>query len=310
VNDVAVQAPSTTQTRRILADGLGVAVEDFRCRANVHPKGPEEANLRHSIVFIRRGIFIRQRGRESVVADANQILFFNASEPYHIAHPAAGGDDCTILSVPADLVLDMLERHMPRHAGRLEAPFPFGSTVRQPWVTRLQFELLRRIRCPMDPAIDEVLLEAIETAVRCSCAMQAGVPDSGHAIPARTARRRRDLAAAAQVVINSSLGNPPSLTHLARILECSPFHLSRVFRSQVGLSLRAYIARLRVHLAAERLARGERDLTALALDLGYTDHSHFTHSFRREWGAPPSVVRTRYGRFPRRPTSQTKVHRV
>lgn len=295
MSDVAVQAPLTTQTRRILAEGLGVVVEDFRCRTRVHTKGPEEANVRHSIVFIRRGMFIRQRGRESVVADANQILFFNAGEPYHIAHPAAGGDDCTILSVPADLVLEVLERHMPRHAGRLEAPFPFGSTVSQPWVARLQFELLRRIRYPMDPAIDEVLIEAIETAVRCSCAMQAGLPDSDRPIPARTARRRRDLAEAAQVVINSSVGNPPSLTRLAKTLGCSPFHLSRVFRSQAGLSLRAYIARLRVHLAAERLARGERDLTGLALDLGYTDHSHFTHSFRREWGAPPSAVRARYG---------------
>jgi AraC-like DNA-binding protein len=295
VSDVAVQPPLTTQTRRILAEGLGVVVEDFRCRASVHAKGPEEANVRHSIVFIRRGMFIRQRGRESVVADANQILFFNASEPYHIAHPAAGGDDCTILSVPPGLVLEVLERHMPRHAGRLNAPFPFGSAVSHPWVARLQFELLRRIRYPMDPAIDEVLIEAIETAVRCSCAMQAGMPDSDRPIPARTARRRRDLAEAAQVVINSSVGNPPSLTSLARTLGCSPFHLSRVFRAQMGLSLRAYIARLRVHLAAERLARGERDLTGLALDLGYADHSHFTHSFRREWGAPPSAVRARYG---------------
>jgi AraC-like DNA-binding protein len=183
---------------------------------------------------------------------------------------------------------------MPRHAGRLEVPFPFDSTVRQPSVTRLQFELLRRIRYPTDPAIDEVLIETIEAAVRCSCAMQAGLPKDQPG-PPRTARRRRDLAAAAQVVINGSLGNPPGLTRLARIVGCSPFHLSRVFRSQVGLSLRAYIARLRVHLAAERLASGERDLTALALDLGYADHSHFTHSFRREWGAPPSAVRRRYG---------------
>jgi AraC-like DNA-binding protein len=293
VSDVAVQAPPTTQTRRILAEGLGVVVEDFRCRAHVHPKGPEEANVRHAIVFVRRGVFIRQRCGESVVADASRILFFNAGEPYHITHPAVGGDDCTILSVPANLALEVLERHMPRHAGCLEAPFPFGSTVSQPGVERLQFELLRRIRSPA-AEIDEVLIEAIEAAVRCSCAMQAGLPHSDRPIPARTARHHRDLAEAAQVVINRSVANPPSLTHLARTLGCSPFHLSRVFRSQVGLSLRAYIARLRVHLAAERLARGERNLTGLALDLGYTDHSHFTHSFRREWGEPPSGFRARY----------------
>lgn len=49
--------------------------------------------------------------------------------------------------------------------------------------------------------------------------------------------------------------------------------------------------RLRARAAAECLARGAQDLTALALDWGYTDHSHFTNAFRREWGVPPSRVR-------------------
>jgi AraC-like DNA-binding protein len=44
-------------------------------------------------------------------------------------------------------------------------------------------------------------------------------------------------------------------------------------------------------VAAERLRGGERNLTDLALDLGYTDHSHFTKAFRQEWRLPPSAVR-------------------
>jgi AraC-like DNA-binding protein len=57
------------------------------------------------------------------------------------------------------------------------------------------------------------------------------------------------------------------------------------------LSLRAYSGRLRTALAAERLLAGAPDLTALALDLGYADHSHFTNAFRQEWGLPPSRFR-------------------
>jgi len=57
------------------------------------------------------------------------------------------------------------------------------------------------------------------------------------------------------------------------------------------LSLRAYSGRLRTVLAAERLLAGAPDLTALALDLGYADHSHFTNAFRREWGLAPSRLR-------------------
>lgn len=294
MSEVQALGIATTQSRRVLAQGLGMVIEDFRCRAHVHRKGPEEANLKHSIVFIRRGVFIRQRGKESVVADANHILFFNAGEPYHIAHPAVGGDDCTILSVPTRLVQELVSRYVPRYAVRAEAPFPFGFTLGPHRTVRLQFELLRRIRSVADPALDEVLIELMDAAVQTAGAMHATLPNRKYPVTAAAARRHRDLAEAAKVVINSCVANPPSLSVLARALECSPFHLSRVFRSQIGLSLRKYVARLRVRLAVDRLARGERDLTGLALDLGYTDHSHFTNAFRREWGLPPSAVRAQH----------------
>jgi AraC-like DNA-binding protein len=55
--------------------------------------------------------------------------------------------------------------------------------------------------------------------------------------------------------------------------------------------MRHYLNRLRARVAADRLVAGARDLTDLALDLGYWDHSHFTNSFRQEWGVPPSRFR-------------------
>ena len=36
---------------------------------------------------------------------------------------------------------------------------------------------------------------------------------------------------------------------------------------------------------------GERDLSRLALDLGYSSHSHFTAAFRRSFDVPPSAAR-------------------
>jgi methylphosphotriester-DNA--protein-cysteine methyltransferase len=109
-------------------------------------------------------------------------------------------------------------------------------------------------------------------------------------------RRRRDLVEAAKIAVNDRLESLPGLGDLARALECSPFHLSRTFRRVTGSSLRAYVGRLRARRAAERLTAGTRDLTGLALDLGYADHSHLTNAFRREWGLPPSLFRARHGR--------------
>ena len=43
--------------------------------------------------------------------------------------------------------------------------------------------------------------------------------------------------------------------------------------------------------ALERIADPALPLTELALDLGFASHSHFTDTFRRTFGRPPSAVR-------------------
>ena len=41
----------------------------------------------------------------------------------------------------------------------------------------------------------------------------------------------------------------------------------------------------------QRLANPGTDLAELAVELGFADHSHFSNSFRRILGVPPSAVR-------------------
>jgi AraC-like DNA-binding protein len=45
--------------------------------------------------------------------------------------------------------------------------------------------------------------------------------------------------------------------------------------------------------AVQAILDGCGDLTALALDLGFSSHSHFTDAFRRRFGMAPSSLRTR-----------------
>lgn len=100
---------------------------------------------------------------------------------------------------------------------------------------------------------------------------------------------------AAKLLIDEDVQDPPALGEVAGALGCSPFHLSRIFRRESGLPMRRYLDRSRLRLALERLADGEQDLTGLALDLGYADHSHFSNAFRREFGLSPSRFRRRAG---------------
>ena len=280
--------------RLILAEALGITVSDFRCRARVHPEGPEEHNQNHSIVFVRRGSFVRRIGRARLAADANHVLFFNPHEPYRITHPVPGGDDCTILSLSAPVARELAARQEPRAAEASEASFRRGHGLSSVRAARLHYELLARIRRP-SPSLDleDVLAELVDEAVRAGVA--ASRSDGTNTVKAaRSEGRHRDLTEAIQVLLNERLDAPPSLAELARTFGGSPFHLSRVFRQTVGVGLRRYANRLRARAAAERLSARPRDLSAVALTLGYADHSHFAHSFRREWGVPPSTFRARF----------------
>ena len=69
------------------------------------------------------------------------------------------------------------------------------------------------------------------------------------------------------------------------------FHLARVFKARTGFSLHAYRNQLRLRAALERLAEPGVDLIDIALDLGFSSHSHFTETFRRSFGKTPSAVR-------------------
>lgn len=286
-----VTAPAT---RRTLLSGLGVTVSEFRCRARVEPLGPEEPNPTHGIVLVRKGVFRRQAKGETVVADANQVLFFNAGEPYRYAHPIPGGDECTVLALDAHRARELVERHAPRDAERPEEPFRIGDGLASTIAARRHYELLALLRWGGPRlAVEDVVAALADEAVGAAYRMR-GIA-GGKESPGARRRRRRELVEATKLMVNERLESPPGLGEMAHALGCSPFHLSRVFHLTAGLSLRAYAVRLRARRAAERLSSGARDLTRLALELGYADHSHFTNAFRREWGVPPSRFRRSQG---------------
>jgi AraC-like DNA-binding protein len=93
------------------------------------------------------------------------------------------------------------------------------------------------------------------------------------------------------------LGERITLGDVARAVHSSPYHLARVFQQQNGVPIHRYLTRLRLRASLERLQDGAGDLTALALGLGFSSHSHFSDAFRREFGCTPSAVRRRCGHY-------------
>jgi AraC family transcriptional regulator len=100
-----------------------------------------------------------------------------------------------------------------------------------------------------------------------------------------------DRAEAAKAYLASRLGEQILLNDVAAAVHMSPFHFARIFQQHTGVPIHRYLTRLRLRTSLERLVDGTNDLTALALDVGFSSHSHFSDAFRREFGRTPSEVR-------------------
>ena len=267
-----------------------VTISDVGCRAPKSRSEGEEHSGHHELVFVRSGVFVKQvRGRE-VVAEPAHVLFFNAGEPYRVSHPVSGGDDCTTLSFGVETIADVLTHEEPTVQDRLDAPFvhthgPLGASA----MLRQQ-ALRRRIRAGCSALETEEtalgLLQHTVAEARCARGEHPRRPRNG------TARARRELVESAKLVLASQPRANPSLSALAREVSSSPFHLARLFRAEAGMPVHQFLLRVRLALALERMTDDHRqNLSSLALDLGFSSHSHFTAVFRRSFGVAPSDFR-------------------
>jgi AraC family transcriptional regulator len=84
---------------------------------------------------------------------------------------------------------------------------------------------------------------------------------------------------------------PLTVTEVAKLVEVHPVHLARTFRSHYGISVGTYLRALRLDWAAASLATAQLSIADIAVQAGFFDQSHFTRSFKRQFGRTPMTYR-------------------
>lgn len=271
-----------------------VTVRDVRCRPETLACGCEECSSRHALVFTRRGAFVFHDGNKRTVMDANHVAFFNAGQPRRISHLDIGGDDCTALSFSDELLDEAVAAAGVPTSDRRHRPFPVRNALIAPDLmlsSQIFFDDLTQ-GDKTGLKTEERGLELLRQALRSIPGLLA--ENITHVARKPSATRRLSLAA--QEWVTTRPFENWTLDCLARNVGSSPYHLSRVFRAETGSTLHQYRLRLRLAAAVRTILEGCDDLTALALDLGFSSHSHFTEAFRRRFGLAPSSLRARTNR--------------
>jgi AraC family transcriptional regulator len=72
------------------------------------------------------------------------------------------------------------------------------------------------------------------------------------------------------------------LDHLASVSDLSPYHFARMFKNSTGLPPHQYVIARRFEQAKELLSDPDRlTLAEVAVEVGFSNQSHFTRHFKR-----------------------------
>jgi AraC-like DNA-binding protein len=269
---------------RIVFETPDVCVGDFRCPTD-HPAFRDSGPTSHyCFAFPRTAVVIRY-GQARIVADATIATLYNRAQEFEREPLSPEGDICEWFGVSPELLRDVLSARDRRAADEERRPIKFTHAPVSARLYLRQRQLyLQAVRGTADAlGMEEAIVDLTDRVL--SAAYGAG------AAPDTTSRRVRDLVYDAHCVLARDLAEPLTLADVARTVGASMFHLSRCFRLCTGLTLHEHRTQLRLRASLEGLETRRRDLTRVALDCGFSSHSHFTAAFGRAFASTPSRVR-------------------
>ena len=82
------------------------------------------------------------------------------------------------------------------------------------------------------------------------------------------------------------------IPELARAVNLSPSRFTLLFRAETGVSPARYLQQLRMNEARTLIQSTFLSIKEIMAKVGFNDPSHFTRSFARHHGVPPSRLRS------------------
>jgi AraC-like DNA-binding protein len=231
----------------------------------------EETERAFTVVFPLRGVFSVDTGAARISGTPAKILLFSRGQNHEVHHPFGGHDVSAFISMSSSIIESFLDDSgwfvIPSAPTRPEIDYAIRSLVG------------RGRRGQVEP------LEVEEFAIAALGAV-TGVCVGKHS------RAQRDLVSDVEELLSIGFRDDLCLSTIARQVGASPHHLSRVFKQVTGENMSRRRMRLRLNHALEQVLGGADDLSRVAVEAGFYDHSHLSNSFRAHFGVTPSSARS------------------
>jgi AraC family transcriptional regulator len=100
--------------------------------------------------------------------------------------------------------------------------------------------------------------------------------------------KKPDWVSEINLLLNDQFSEQLNLDYLSKTLDIHPVHLSRDFSKYFNSGLVEYIRKLRVQRSLQLISQRKLNFTAIAMECGFSDQSHFIRCFKEVNGITPS----------------------
>lgn len=241
----------------------------------------DSANRIHLSVWLRDGVAVKADGRSFTVKGRDIVIGYLPGTAWHtrfVGHAY--------------------------HVGLLLTPELFreiGGDPGEAFFERLRKEGFLRVG-PGNASIlraahelDAILLNQASSPLlreAKSLELLAHMIDAGPLLtPLQLTRRHSDQLHHARDVLLADLAQSPSLEELARACGLNTFKLKQGFKQLFGSSVHALYQQERMRKAWQLITSGQLSISEAGYVVGYTNLSHFSVAFRKEFGVLPSEIK-------------------
>ena len=226
----------------------------------------------HQVQFPYCGLVALSSGSSRWVLDSNSVLFTPPWKEFRVEHPVAGVGHEALVVTPSR---QALQEACGSYGVSWRSAFNYVSRASSSRLNLLIQRLRAYARAGNPLWVDECAVRALQLAL-----VEPPLPCGP---PSRAIARAKE-------VLHARSCERLSLNDIARDVGITPTYLTQEFARNEGVPLYRYQLRLRLNRALLELPHCD-DITGLALDLGFSSHSHFTAAFRRAFGLTPSAYR-------------------
>ena len=253
-------------------EGKSLVIERFDHPEHCFHRDPQFERTEQTVVtFVERGAFELMEGRRWWVFSPGDVLVSSPGLQRRYRHFESCPEDvCLSVSFAPEIVEDAL--------GKLS-----GNTLPPKVPARIASNFA--LRWIIEALHSGSHLEIESAAFHCATALGPHRWARAPRLSGVGAHTRKIRTACMSMAVR--LEENHSLTSLAAEARLSPFYFARVFSELVGEPPHQYLLRARLRRAAKLLRMGAL-VTEAALQSGFSDINHFSRTFHRRLGVPPS----------------------